>query len=134
MSEENVEFVRRLYAQWNAGELEGLKRVLDPDCEWIPVLGTAGVRATVYRGPEGLVRYRREVEEVVGGLTTDLHSLEAGRETVLVHLTVTLEGAKSGITTTSELFHVWTVRGGKLIRGESFERRDEAVEAAGLSE
>jgi hypothetical protein len=31
-----------------------------------------------------------------------------------------------------EAYQLWTVRGGKIVRGQGFPTRDEALEAAGL--
>jgi ketosteroid isomerase-like protein len=32
------------------------------------------------------------------------------------------------------VWHLWTLRGGKIVRGKGFTDRDEGLEAAGLSE
>ena len=68
MSQENVEIVRRGYESWNRDDMETGLRDLDPEIEWRPRLGTAGVRATVYHGHEGVLAYKREVR---GGARPD---------------------------------------------------------------
>jgi hypothetical protein len=40
----------------------------------------------------------------------------------------------SGAETTWELWLVWTLREGRIVRGQAFTTREEALEAAGLSE
>ena len=33
-----------------------------------------------------------------------------------------------------DIWHVWTVRGGKVVRGQAFTSREQALEAAGVRE
>jgi ketosteroid isomerase-like protein len=75
MSEGNVELIKRGYEAWNRNDLEGVLQDLDPELEWLPRLGAAGVRATLYRGHEGVLAYKREVEEALGAIHVDVSRL-----------------------------------------------------------
>ena len=61
MSQENVEIVRRGYESWNRDDMEAGLRDLDPEIEWRPRLGTAGVRATVYHPCSSRSRRRQRL-------------------------------------------------------------------------
>jgi hypothetical protein len=53
---------------------------------------------------------------------------------VLAAVTLRGRGKQSGVETSWALWHVWTLQDGKVVRGQAFTNRDEAVKAAGLSE
>jgi ketosteroid isomerase-like protein len=53
---------------------------------------------------------------------------------VLVFVRVTGRGEASGASFDIHVGHVWTVRDGVVVRGEGYGHREEALEAAGLSE
>ena len=53
---------------------------------------------------------------------------------MLVGATARGRGKQSGVESGWHLWHLWTLREGKIVRGEGFTDRDEALEAAGLSE
>lgn len=43
-------------------------------------------------------------------------------------------GKRSGVEVSEEIFSVYTLKAGKVVRQQMFRDRDEAAEAAGLSE
>jgi ketosteroid isomerase-like protein len=53
---------------------------------------------------------------------------------VVVSIRLVGVGRESGGETTANAAHVWTFRGGKIVRQTVFQTLDEALEAAGLSE
>jgi ketosteroid isomerase-like protein len=59
--------------------------------------------------------------------------IDAG-DRVLVGTTARGRGKQSGVESGWHLWHLWTLRDGKIVRGEGFTDRDEALEAAGLPE
>ena len=52
----------------------------------------------------------------------------------MAQLTLRGRGKQSGAGTTWEFWQVWTFRDGKAVQGRGFTNREEALEAAGLSE
>ena len=82
-------------------------RDLDPEIEWRPRLGTAGVRATVYHGHEGVLAYKREVEEALGPIRADVLAIEdLGGVNVLAHIRAAGQGSASGARVEAEAFHL----------------------------
>jgi ketosteroid isomerase-like protein len=53
---------------------------------------------------------------------------------VLAVITFRGRGRQSGVEVNMEFFQLWTFDDGKVIRGQGFLDRDEALEAAGLRE
>jgi ketosteroid isomerase-like protein len=128
----NVEAVRRGYEAWNRNDTEGCLRNLDPQIEWLPRLGAAGVRATLYRGHEGVLTYKRELEEALGVVEVDVLSIEELGDHVLAHIRARGEGSASGARVEAEGFHVWTMKGGRAVRFTTYDQRHDALEAAGI--
>jgi ketosteroid isomerase-like protein len=133
MSQENVELVQRAYEAFNRGDRDAAFTAIAPDCEYVTTGAIPGAGGS-YRGPEGFKRFtewllnqfddgRIEVNEVI----------EAGDQ-VVVRATIRGRGKHSGVETSWENWHVWTVRDGKAIRGIGFTSETEALSAAGLSE
>jgi ketosteroid isomerase-like protein len=64
---------------------------------------------------------RAEIDELI----------DAG-DRVLVGITVRGRGKQSGVESGWHLWHLWTLRDGKIVRGEGFTARADALEAAGM--
>jgi ketosteroid isomerase-like protein len=137
MSEENVEVIRGLLEAWRAGGGTVDAIPLDlyaQDVEWdfsayqlvdLPTTGQGrdnlmGVFAKYFSGWR---HYEPEVREVI----------DAGEHVVTaIHETVGLPD--SDVNLERDVFQVWTLREGRVIRFAWFRFRDEALKAAGLSE
>jgi ketosteroid isomerase-like protein len=100
---QNVEAIRRGYEAWNRNDIEGVLQDLDPEVEW---LGAAGVRATLYRGHEGVLAYAREVEDALGVIQVDVLSIEDLGDHVLAHVRASGKGSASGVQVDAEGFHL----------------------------
>ena len=133
MSEGNVEVVRRGYEAFNRGDFDGMIAEFAPTFRYMATGAIPGF-AGVYRGPEDWSR------EFVGwfGEFEDPHVeitelIDAG-DKVLVQITAWGRGKQSGVESGWHLWQLWTLRDCKIIRGVGFTNRDEALEAAGLSD
>ena len=75
MSEENVEIVRRLIAAFNGGgDAELADELVEPGARFEPLL--AGVEGAIYRGPEGIMKWVAEVNEIFAELQADYSDIE----------------------------------------------------------
>jgi len=135
MSHENVENLRALLAAWN---VEAWKRgedmsLLDPEVAYedttLPdhvgetYLGHEGVARATARWIEPYEAFSIELERIVG----------AGDRLVSIHR-VRARARHTGIEGEGPVAYLWTFRGRKVIRFESFREPDKALEAAELSE
>jgi ketosteroid isomerase-like protein len=123
MSEENVEVVRGVYDAWQRGDFKAALEPLHEDVEWFgpPDISRAGGEG-VERGHEGV---RRSVGRWMG--TWVDHRFEL-RELI------DFEARGSGVEVSEEIFSVWTLQAGKIVRQRMFRDRAQALEAAGLRE
>jgi ketosteroid isomerase-like protein len=132
MSEENVEVVRRLHGAINADDVEAALTLLDPEIVWVQNPNAPDPRT--YYGHDGI----RELREVFADAFEDVR-LEAERFIDVSDRVVSLgcmraRGVGSGVEVRSPRGWVWTVRDGKVVRHQSFDNHEAALEAAGLSE
>ena len=133
MSQENVEIVRRVYEAAAGRDATSLFALYDPDVELDANrmgVGDLGI----YHGHEGLRKLFGEFHEVWGKIEYDYEELIDAGEHVVAVVRRHARGRASGVDVEAPLALLWTVRGGKVVRVVWFPTREEALEAAGLSE
>jgi ketosteroid isomerase-like protein len=143
MSQENVEIVRKLYADWAQGNFTRAG-YFDPEVEfqWIwPSAGQWTALAQRVADAEGRVHGLEQLNAVwLDWLRTwDRFTVEAeefvevdDRVLVLYRRRARMRGTDSTIE--QEGATLWTLRDGKLVQGLDFGERAKALEAAGLAE
>jgi ketosteroid isomerase-like protein len=132
MSQENVEIIRRAYEAFNRGDLDGVAADVAPDAEYLASGAIPGAGG-VYRGPEGIKQFISWLREAFDEARVEVHLTDAG-DRVLVSVTNRGRGKQSGAETSWTVWQLWTFRDDKMVRGQGFTSREEALEAAGLSE
>jgi ketosteroid isomerase-like protein len=131
MSNENVEAVRRAYAVFDT-DLDRLLALLDPAVEWIS--SSDAIEPGVRHGHQGV---RDAFAATAMAWDEPTHTAEDfldANDRVLVTVTFRGQGRGSGMQADRREFHVWTLLNGTVVRFQWFYQRDQAVEAAGLSE
>jgi ketosteroid isomerase-like protein len=136
MSKENVEIVRRVYEASARRDKDAVLALYDPEVEIDVTRGAVGEVAgrTVHRGHEGLRTFFRGWYEVWESAEADLGELLDAGENVVSTETTRARGRGSGAEVNMTQHGVWTIRDGKIARVVWFTTRDEALEAAGLSD
>ena len=137
MSQENVEIARRSFEAFNRAFTEGaddLYALLDPEVEWIPV--TTILEGRSYHGHEGVRRWiedmKRDSEEFE---PRPEEFLDLGDDRVLALGSWHARGREGDVPLDfPQAAWLAQYREGKLVRMQSFTARQEALEAAGLSE
>ena len=131
MSQENVDLVRKAYEAVNRSDLDTAVACIAPHMEYVASGAVPGATG-VFTGPEG-------VKGFIAALYAEFHEaraevtevLDAGDQ-VLVSATARGRGKLSGVETRWDTWQLWTVREGKLVRGQGFTSREAALQAAGL--
>ena len=137
MSQENVEITRRRFEQWqaNGGTFDAIPiEAYAEDVEWdlsayplvdLPSRGSGRDQLfdTFANYFSGWKNYSPEAREYI----------DAGENVVVVlHEEATV--ADTDVVLERDVSHVWTLRDGLVVKWRIFETRQEALEAAGLSE
>ena len=132
MSEENLAALKRLYKGWAAGNVWAEASIYDPHVVYLSQASEPNPGP--HYGVEAFTAYTRGFMEIWDNWRiAGLDYREAGGSFV-VQIRRTAVGRGSGLPVDDHAFHVWTFRGGRVIRLEVFERESEALEAVGLRE
>jgi ketosteroid isomerase-like protein len=132
MSTENGEAVRAIYEGWSQGDFRTSIEVLDPLVLFVvrPEFPDAGT----YLGVDRARDYTRGFLEPWTRITIEPEQITDAGDSVVVAVRQSGVGGGSGAVTELSYFHVWTFRGGRVIRLEIFRERAEALEAVGVRE
>jgi ketosteroid isomerase-like protein len=130
MSQENVEIAQAVTAAWNAGDMDALRDLYDPDvmvrtAEGWPEPGP-------FVGVEAVLReFRRYRETLDDSVFEPISVIDAGDRVVVRQ---TWRGVGRGPEMNLEFTTVITIRKGRMIFIEFFWDHAEALEAVGLTE
>jgi ketosteroid isomerase-like protein len=134
MSEENVEIVRKSIEVFNRDGLDASLEYSADDIEHRAVEGAIDDRGPM-RGKEAVRAYIQDWLDTFDDFKTEAVELIAvGDDQVVAVVRLSGRAKASGIETDLTFAVLYTVRDGKLARGREYETREEALEAAGLSE
>ena len=134
MSQENVEIVKVAYEVFAR---EGLDRFIEhftDDVEY-RVLGADGLIHGPIHGKDGVRAWLQDWIDMFDGFWQQLVELiDAGGDTVFTAERFGGRARLSGVEADSPNWTVFTIRDGKIARGHEYATREQALEAAGLSE
>jgi ketosteroid isomerase-like protein len=120
---EGSEFAERVYAAINARDREAIKALSAPD---IVVVTTV----EAYRGAESVLEWLDEGDDAFDDFSVELLDVEELGGHVVASMCQRGRGKASGAEVDHRFTHVWTLRGGRAIRLQSFARHDDAVSYA----
>ncbi len=130
MSQENVDFIRGVYAAFNGRDIARAIESADPDFEWVP---DARSFESAVRGREEVQRFLEDQVETLGLRVEPEEFFDLGSQ-VIAFVRADMSGAESGAELSVSIAHIWTFRDGTPVRGEAYADRDKALAALGLSE
>lgn len=135
MSQKNVEIVRRSFGSFTSGDVEAALSIFDADVEWRTAADEPDTQ--VYRGHDGvrrLVEAWGELWEAGFEATAEPQEfIDAGAH-VIVPVVARTRGRGSGVEVEIRETYLFTFSGDKVIRVHEFRTKQEALEAADLSE
>jgi ketosteroid isomerase-like protein len=132
MSQADVETLQAGYDAFNRGDWDAATRLAHPEFE----LRTAdrAVNPGIYRGPEAARRFFEDLFEPFEEIVVEPEELYERGDQIVVFLLVRLRPTGSSAFVENRIGHLWTMREGRFVRLAIFPRREDALEAAGLSE
>jgi ketosteroid isomerase-like protein len=133
MSQENVKLVRDQYAAVNERDFDRARAGYDEDAELFVV---GGIRSGTFRGRDEVARWFADWFSTFDSDAhfdiTELTELEDG--SILVVADHRARGRSSGVEVHGSVVWRYLIHDGKITRQEGYPTREEALEAAGLSE
>lgn len=133
MGGDNAALLRETFRRWSEGDLEGTLEFISPEVRWEPS-GLFPGASRDYRGHAGVRSFWdtfREPWEHIEMEAEEILELEGCR--MLTTTRFRGVGRTSGVETQKQLFQIWTIDDGLIVRYQSFGTREEALAAAPAS-
>ena len=127
MTQSNIEAIRAVYDGWRNGDFRAGLHLYDPHA--VLVQGPGFPESGAYLGLEGIDGYMRTFLEAWERVTIDAEELEPVGESVIAAVVQRGVGKGSGAAAELRYFQVWSFRGERVIRLETFRERAETVSA-----
>jgi ketosteroid isomerase-like protein len=134
MSEENVKTVRDAAEAFNRGDLDTWDEYIADDIDYRAVEGAPDDHGPLH-GKDAVRAYMQDWQDTFDDLTGEpVELIDAGEENVIAVIRISGRAKLSGVETDLTYAALYTLRDGKVARGREYWTREEALEAAGLSE
>jgi ketosteroid isomerase-like protein len=133
MSEQNVDILRRAVEAFDRGADEEWIAAWQTDAELYDFIELPDVPRP-YRGREGVRRWGANVRSVLGDFHMTPQAFTPAGDAILMDLDVRGVGEQSGVPVAMNIYILAWIRDGKIARTRAFLDREQALEAAGLSE
>jgi ketosteroid isomerase-like protein len=134
MSEENVEAVEATFAALNRNGVDGLLSHLTEDVDWRAMEGAPDDHGPIH-GKEAMRAYVQDWFDMFDDVRWEpVELIDAGGDQVVALVRLTGRAKLSGAETDMTYAVVHTIRDGKAAVGREYATREQALEAAGLSE
>ena len=131
MPRDNTEAVRTVYEQWAKGNFRAGVELYDPEILMVQHPGFP--ESGSYLGVDGIGRYMRAFLEAWEEVSLSAEELIESGDSVVVAVVHRGTGKGSGVEPHEfRYFHVWSFRGGRVIRLDAIRERADALEAAGI--
>jgi uncharacterized protein len=131
VGDERLPIVLRGYEAFNSGDLEAAVELFDEEVVWHTWI-VPGPGGGVYHGHDGVRELWNDARNVFGHFRNEPERLLAGDEHVVTFIHVCGKGKGSGAEVEARIAHLLTFRGDRVVRVDSYEDRDAALQAAGL--
>lgn len=119
MSAANVDLVRKLFADFEAGDVDAVFAAFDPDIEWVEPLGYFAGAGGV-RGVEAVGTVLAAYPETWGDFSLVPEQVIDAGDTVVVIGTQEGTSLATGRSFRGRFCNVWTLSAGKVVRFEAF--------------
>jgi uncharacterized protein len=133
MSETKEALARAQYQRWNAEDFDAWIEGFDPDVQYFSSVSASLDGGGEFHGHDGLKAFVEAYFEAWEWFRLwPTEFIEAGDDLVASCATRG-RGRESGVVVDGRVAHVWSFRGGHATRCLSFQKRAQALQAAGLS-
>ena len=134
MSQANVEMVRDAAAAFNRGDLDTWVESWADDIDYRAIEGALDDRGAMH-GKEAVRAYVQDWLATFDGFSSEpIELIDAGEDRVIAVTRISGRAKLSGVETDLTDAALYTIRDGKIARGREYWTKEQALEAAGLSE
>ena len=134
MSEENVKTVRNAAEAFNRGDLDTWAGYVAEDIDYQAVEGAPDDHGPIH-GKDAVRAYVQDWQDTFDDFVSEpVELIDAGEDDVVAVIRISGRAKLSGVETDLTYAELWRLRDGKVAWGRQYWTREEALEAAGLSE
>ena len=133
MSEENVEIARAFMTAYNAGDVEGLIGLLDPDATMTTISQRGGLPSKRWTRDQ-MRAYFEQLDETWLDVRAEIDDYRVHADHVVALGRLCGTGRSSGVELDAPIATVFLVKNSQLVRVDSYGDWGEGLKAAGLSE
>jgi ketosteroid isomerase-like protein len=134
MSQENVEIVRSMFEAANRGDPDAWLEYWTDDIDFRAAEGAPDDHGPI-KGKDALRAFLQDWLNTFDDFKVEpIELIDAGEDNVIAVMRISGRAKLSGVETELTYAELSTLRDGKIARGRQYFTRDEALEAAGLSE
>jgi ketosteroid isomerase-like protein len=133
MPEDLIARAREVVQAWNDDDLDAALELIDPEVEldFPEEMNFPGVDSS-YRGHDGLRKWWRDLREPFEYWRSEPLDFIRDGDKVVAPVHFEARGAGSGATVEMDVANFWSFRDGLIVRFESHESLEQALEAAGI--
>ena len=131
MSQESVEIVRQFYSAFNCRDWDAMFRDAHQDVEYT---FQRAPNPGPHRGRKAVQARMEDALATYGVASYELDDLRERGDHVVALLRVRATPRGSSAEMENHVGHVWTLHDGKVVSVHTYPKREQALEAAGLSE
>ena len=134
MSQENVEIVRDAAVAFNRGDLDAWFEYWADDIDYRAAEGALDDRGPMH-GKDAVRAYAQDWLDMFDDFKSEpVELVDAGEDQVIAVLRISGRAKLSGVETDLTYAELWRFRDGKVAWGRQYWTKEQALEAAGLSE
>ena len=132
MSEENVEIVRHVYEAFNKRDADEAVELVSPGFSFQSEFDVLSGRR--YQGRAGFRKYFQDIADAWAEFNVELDEIETFGDAVIVAYRERAIGRGSGLEVNARGYELWRVERGQVVSKQNYASKEQALEAAGLSE
>jgi ketosteroid isomerase-like protein len=129
VTSERIQVAQKLWDAWQLGDLAAMFEQLDP--EIVSTQFPEQVDVSDYHGHEGVREVMTDWIGTWDDYEIDLLGLREVGDSVVASLHQRGRGKGSGVAMEGDVWFVWRMRGGRIVRWQMFSSESEALAAAG---
>jgi ketosteroid isomerase-like protein len=134
MSEENIKAVRDATEAFKRGDLDTWAGYMADDIDYRAVEGAPDDHGPIH-GKDALRAHVQDWQDTFDDFVSEpVELIDAGEDDVVAVIRISGRAKLSGVETDLTYAAHYTFRDGKVVRGREYWTREEALEAAGLSD
>jgi ketosteroid isomerase-like protein len=132
MSQENVALAKKAYEALNRRDVDAFADLCDPEVEFVSLIAES--EGEVFLGQEGVRSFFRQQDEAFDRISAEIEEIIESGDFLILGVFFRAHGRESGVPVEQHMWQAGRFRANRVVWWKVCRTREEALEAAGLSE